>query len=398
MMSKDRIIFHIDVNNAFLSWTATKLLSEGFNIDIRKIPSVIAGDENKRHGIVLAKSPIAKKYGIKTAETLYLARKKCPKLKVFPPDHEYYVKMSKKLFDYLYQFTPDIEIFSIDECFLDMTNTKYLYNNLLDLAYKIKDEIYDKFGFTVNIGVANNKLCAKMASDFEKPNKVHTLYEDEIEKKIWPLDVSELFMIGKSTSEKLRMLGINTIGELAQSDILLLRKHFKNQAVFLKDSANGKDDSPVEAYSDSNKCLSVSETFEADIKDINKIKSILLGQVYKISENLRSQNLYTQTVAVTIKTYDFKNFSKQRKLYTATNSSKDIYINICDLFEEIWDGTKVRNIGVRLSNFVGKRNKQVSIFDGDDEGDDKIDYIIDNIKDKYGCDSITIASLMKKDN
>jgi len=398
MMSKDRIIFHIDVNNAFLSWTATKLLSEGFNIDIRKIPSVIAGDENKRHGIVLAKSPIAKKYGIKTAETLYLARKKCPKLKVFPPDHEYYVKMSKKLFDYLYQFTPDIEIFSIDECFLDMTNTKYLYNNLLDLAYKIKDEIYDKFGFTVNIGVANNKLCAKMASDFEKPDKVHTLYEDEIEKKIWPLDVSELFMIGKSTSEKLRMLGINTIGELAQSDILLLRKHFKNQAVFLKDSANGKDDSPVEAYSDSNKCLSVSETFEADIKDINKIKSILLGQVYKISENLRSQNLYTQTVAVTIKTYDFKNFSKQRKLYTATNSSKDIYINICDLFEEIWDGTKVRNIGVRLSNFVGKRNKQVSIFDGDDEGDDKIDYIIDNIKDKYGCDSITIASLMKKDN
>ena len=214
----ERIILHIDVNNAFLSWTAVKLLKEGYKIDIREIPSVIAGDEQTRHGIVLAKSPVAKKLGIKTAETLYQARKKCPNLQTFQADRKYYKEMSNKMFEYISNFSPTIERFSIDECFVDFTGTHYLYNNIIELAYKIKDEIYQKFGFTVNIGIANNKLCAKMASDFEKPNKVHTLFNNEIESKMWPLPIEELFMVGKKTSEKLRKMGYNTIGDVAKTD------------------------------------------------------------------------------------------------------------------------------------------------------------------------------------
>ena len=212
---KERVIFHIDVNNAFLSWTAVLLLKNGYKRDIRNIPSIIGGDESQRHGIVLAKSPVAKKYGIVTAETLYQARKKCPQLECFPADYKWYYEKSKELYNYLSQYSPQIEQYSVDESFLDMTGTNYLYKNYEELAYKIKEDVKEKFGYTVNIGIANNKLCAKMASDFEKPDKVHTLYNNEIKDKMWPLPIEELFMVGKKTSEALRKINIKTIGDMA---------------------------------------------------------------------------------------------------------------------------------------------------------------------------------------
>jgi DNA polymerase-4 len=246
---KERIVFHIDVNNAFLSWTATLLLKKGYKQDIRKIPSIICGDEKERRGIVLAKSPIAKKYGIVTAETIYSAKKKCPSLQTFPPNYEWYSRNSKALFEYLSQYSPNLERFSIDECFMEMTGTSYLYKDYHQLAYKIKEEIREKFGFTVNIGIANNKLCAKMASDFEKPDKVHTLFKNEIETKLWPLDVGDLFMVGKKTKEQLNRINIYTIKDLALANDNILEKHFKNQAKHLKEAAWGIDNSKVEPRS-----------------------------------------------------------------------------------------------------------------------------------------------------
>ena len=225
---KKQVIFHIDVNNAFLSWTAIYLLEKGYKKDIRKIPSVIGGDEKTRRGIVLAKSPIAKKYGIVTAETLYSARKKCNKLETYPPNYNWYYKKSKELMEFLSKFSPLQEQISVDECFLDMTGMNYIYKDLISLAYHIKDEIKNRFGYTVNIGIANNKLCAKMASDFEKPDKVHTLFMDEIETKLWPLDVKDLYMCGKSTTKELYKLNVHTIGELARLDEKFLERHFKS--------------------------------------------------------------------------------------------------------------------------------------------------------------------------
>ena len=398
IMNKERVIFHIDVNNAFLSWTAVKMLKEGSPIDIRNIPSIIGGDESLRHGIVLAKSPIAKKYGIKTAETIYSARKKCKNLKVYPPDHHYYHEMSNKLMKYLSNYSPLLEQLSVDECFLDMSNTNYLYDNLIDLAYKIKDEIYTKYGFTVNIGIANNKLCAKMASDFEKPNKVHTLYNDEIETKMWVLPVNDLFMVGKKTAEKLEMLGINTIGDLAKCDISFLKKHFKSFGQLLWEYANGIDNSPVINIEEANKCISVSETFEVDVDNINRLRNTLLEQVEKVTKALRKEQMYAKTVAVTIKTYDFKNLSKQIKLDNATDITEEIYKNILNLFENFWDGTKIRNLGVRLSNFTDRCDRQLSLFEQYDEKDHNVQKIIDSVNDKYGKNTDMKAALLNKND
>lgn len=393
-MDKERIIFHIDVNNAFLSWTAVKFLEEGSKLDIRKIASVIAGDESKRHGIVLAKSPVAKKYGIKTAETLFSARKKCSYLKVYPAFHDYYKKKSNELFSYLSKFSPDIEIFSIDECFMDMTNTNYLYKDFLSLAYKIKDEIFLNYGFTVNIGIANNKLCAKMASDFEKPNKVHTLYDNQIKDKMWPLPIEELFMVGKQTSKKLRELNINTIGELANTNLDFLKRYFKKQAIIMWEYSNGIDSSEVVSKSDFNKCISISETLEKDINDINYLKKILLSQTQKVTLSLRKQKMYTSTIAITFKMSDFRTYTRQTTLETPSNSTAFIYEGVIDLFEKSWNGEKLRNIGVRLSNFTVSKIKQVGMFDSyNEENNENVDKIIDEINDKFGDNIIGLASL-----
>ena len=277
-----RIIFHIDVNNAFLSWTAVYLLKKGYKKDIRKIPSVIGGDEKQRKGIVLAKSPVAKKYGIVTAETLYSARKKCGWIEIFPPNYPFYVEQSKKLYDYLASYTPNIEQYSIDECFLDMTGTSLLYgNNYVKLAYKIKNDIREKYGFTVNIGIGENKLCAKMASDFEKPDRVHTLYMNEIETKMWSLPVNDLFMLGRSSARRLEELGIRTIGDLAKCSPTFLKKHFKKQGDYFLEASRGIDYSPVVPKSDKNKCISISRTLPYDYTKKEELEKVLFDEVEK---------------------------------------------------------------------------------------------------------------------
>lgn len=394
-MIMERIIFHVDVNNAFLSWTAVDLLRKGYPEDIRLIPSVIGGDETKRHGIVLAKSPVAKKMGIVTAETIYMARRKCPNLKMFPPDHKLYRHNSKLLMEYLSHFTPHIEQFSIDECFLDMSGTSFLYDDLLSLAYKMKDEIKERFGFTVNIGIANNKLCAKMASDFEKPDRVHTLFSTEVVHKMWPLPVGDLFMVGKKSSALLHQLHIHTIGDLAQADPIRLRKYFKSQADTMIRAANGYDDSPVEAHSSKNKCISTSKTLSYDIDDPVVLKKILLHQAEKVGRDLRKQKEYATTIAVTFKTFDFENYSHQMKLDNPTNTTTVIYQTACSLFDRAFRGDALRNIGIRLGDFVEDKVTQVSLFETEvEQNDEKIQETIDQIQDKFGHDSIMIASLL----
>lgn len=393
----DRVIFHIDVNNAFLSWTAVDLLNKGYKKDIRKVPSIIGGDEEKRHGIVLAKSPVAKKYGIKTAETIYMARKKCKNLEIYPPNYKLYSKMSYKLFNYLSDFSPNMEIFSIDECFLDMSNTKYIYKDLEKLAYKIKDYIEKNFGFTVNIGIGNNKLCAKMASDFEKPNKVHTLYKEEIENKMWPLPVGELFMVGKSSTKKLNELGIKTIYDLAHADVKKLEKHFKNNAIVMIRHANGIDDSKVGngKYQSKNKNISVSKTLSTDTVDIEFIKKVLLQEAEEVGRTLRKQKGYAKTIAITLRNKDFFDYSHQTKLRNATNETKIIYETAFALFQKTWKKDYIRNIGIRLADLVEDSSYQVSLFEKEEDiNKKKVDVALDKIKDKYGFDSIIPASLL----
>ncbi len=396
---KKRIIFHIDVNNAFLSWTAILLLKQGYKTDIRTIPSVIGGNELKRHGIVLAKSPVAKKYGIKTAETLYEARKKCPNIKIYPPTHEWYYEISTEFHEYLRKFTPNTLKYSIDEAFMDMTGMDYIYEDYLKLAYDIKEDIKRKFGFTVNVGVANNMLCAKMASDFEKPDKVHTLLDEEVKKKMWPLPIENLFMVGKKTSSKLRELGMNTIGELATQDFSYLKKHFKNQAQFLLDSANGIDESKVEKAVSKTESISTTETLVKDISDKEELEEILFRQTDDVARQLRKRKKYCNVVAIIYKNSNFESYSKQIKLDNATNNTNDIYKVILHLLDISFREEPIRLIGVRLSDFCKEKVQQVSLFDKkerEDTSDDNFQKVVDSLNNRFGSNSVIPASMKRK--
>ena len=395
---EDKVIFHIDINNAFLSWTAVKLLKDGYEKDIRTIPSIIGGDEEKRHGIVLAKSPIAKKYGIKTAETIYSARKKCSTLEIFPPDMEYYHEMSNTFFNYLSKYTPTIEKLSVDECFMDMSNSSLLYEDLVMLAYQIKDEVYSLYGFTVNIGISSSKICAKMASDMEKPNKVHTLFPNEIKQKMWPLPVDDLYMVGKHAAEKLHNMGIHTIGDLANTDEKKLIKVFNKHGTTMWNYANGRSDEFSTKGDEKNKCISISETFSTDIAEKNKLLQILFQQVDSLCKDLRKQKLYTNTIAITYKTSEFISYSKQMTISTVTNSTEEISKYIINLLDQSWNNEKLRNIGVRFSNLTDKKQKQISIFTNNiqEEKDDTIQETMDKINDKYGSSVIRQANLFTK--
>ena len=393
---KERIIFHIDVNNAFLSWTAVYLLKQGFNKDIRKVPSIIGGDEHSRRGIVLAKSPVAKKYGIVTAEPIYQARKKCPILEIYPSNYSWYQEKSNELMEYLKNYSPDQEQLSVDECFLDMTGMNYIYDDLIELAYKIKGEIKEKFGYTVNVGIANNKLCAKMASDFEKPDKVHTLFDNEIKEKLWPLPVNDLYMCGKKTSEELNKLNIKTIGDLANANIKVLEKHFKTYGKYLKESANGIDNSKVEKRKSKNKSISTTTTLPHNYKDIDSLKRIVLNQVEEISRELRDKKLYAKTVGIIYKNKDFISYSAQETFEKPTDNTKEILNKAYKVLEENYKEDEIRLIGVRLSNLTQEKKEQISLFDeNEEEGEDVLQKTMDKINNKFGKSIINPASLNK---
>ena len=394
----ERIIMHIDVNNAFLSWSAVYLLQNGSKEDIRNTYAVIGGDEEQRKGIVLAKSTPCKKLGIKTAETLYSARKKCKALRIYKPNFKFYNEMSNKLFNLLYTYSPDIEIASIDECYLDYGKVKNLYGDEYQFAEKLKNEIYEKLGFTVNIGIANNKLCAKMASDFSKPNKIHTLYDYEVKSKMYPLDIADLFGIGHQTANKLNEIGIHTIGDLANSDVNVLRKYFKNMAEQLILSAKGINYDEVSSASSSPKGISNEITLVSDTKNKEVLMEYILNICEMVCIRLRKEKKYATCVAIIIKTSSFKRKTHQKKLKNPTNTTSVIYDALKEVFMEMELDEKVRLIGVRLDNLVDSRVEQISLFNDieKEESDSKLDDVLDMLKEKYGYKIIDKASNMNK--
>lgn len=404
----EKQILHVDVNNAFLSWLAVYKLEHGEDIDIREQVAVIGGDENKRSGIVLAKSPKAKQFGIITGETLYSARQKCKNLQVYQGNFKIYREYSNKLYNLLLEYTDKIERYSIDECFLDMTN--YLMKDtLLNKAKEINRRVKDELGFTVNVGVANNKLLAKMASDFTKPNRVHTLFKEEIPTKMWNLPVSELFMLGKKTVPKLYNMKIKTIGDLANSDKEMLVKKFGKHGKMMWEYANGIDNSDVKYLPEKPKSIGNSVTLPIDINNIEELEEVLLALVEQVTYRLRKENLLANTVSVQLRTKNFEDFSHQAKLDNSTANTKDILKKAKYLLNEMFKiGMFIRLIGVRVDNLVSENEMQVTLF-GDAESNKKqrkLDNVIDTLNEKYGWNSITragkleaqkIVNIIKKD-
>lgn len=392
----ERQILHVDVNNAFLSWLAVYKLNNGEKIDIREQVAVIGGDETKRSGIVLAKSQKAKQFGIVTGETLYSARSKCKNVQVYQGDFKIYREYSNKLFQLLSEYTDKIERFSIDECFLDMT--QYLRNDtLINRAMEINKRVKEELGFTVNIGVSHNKLLAKMASDFTKPDKVHTLFENEIPKKMWKLPISELFMLGRKTVPKLYNMNIKTIGDLAHVNQNLLVKKFGKHGKMMWEYANGIDNSEVQYIKEKPKSIGNSVTLPIDLIEKEKIEEILLTLTEQVAYRLRKQDLLANSVSIQLRTKNFEDFSHQTKLDSSTASTKEIMKKAKQLLtEKFKNGMAIRLVGLRVDNLVSKEELQISLFQNTEEHQkqEKLDKVIDKLNEKYGGNSITRAGKM----
>lgn len=390
----ERLIYHIDVNNAFLSWEALERLKEyPTSTDIRTIPSAICGDPSKRHGIILAKSPIAKQYHVSTAETIQNAQKKCPNLQLFPARHSVYQEYSKRFHHLLQQYTDMSEPFSIDEAFLDMTKTYHLFGTPISTAYHIQKTILDELGFTVNVGISSNKLLAKMASDFEKPYKVHTLFPKELPDKFWPLPVERLLFAGRSTCEKLKTLGIHTIGDLAHTNPVYLQPHLGKNGLQLHNYANGMDPSPVQSQKDQAKGYSNSVTTDHDITQSAEAKQILLTLCETVAHRMRKDHIHAGVISVQIKNCFFQKQSKQTVLLEPTNQTNVLYEQICTLFDALWDQrTPIRLLGVHATKLSSAEFTQMSLFDMDNKQNEKLDQAIDTIRNKFGATSIMRAS------
>lgn len=396
------IIFHIDVNSAYLSWTAVEKLKNGAAVDLREIPAIIGGDQKSRHGVVLAKSPAAKRYGIRTGEPVANAFRKCPNLVMEPPDHKMYREKSRMLMEYLRTFTAEIQQVSVDECYMDFTSIASRYHSPVDGALEIKDGIRDRFGFTVNIGISTNKLLAKMASDFQKPDRIHTLFPEEIREKMWPLPIGELYMAGRSSVETLRKLEINTIGDLARADLNLITLHLKSHGKMLWEFANGIGGSEIQSEPEQAKGIGNSTTLSEDVASVEEVRPVFRELADSVGRRLKKAGQKAGMVSMEIKYYDFRTISHQKQLEKPTSDPEVLFDAACALFLEVWTGEPVRLLGIRTSKLADESEpEQLTIFDFEppkapDEKHRKLKKALDELNARYGRGAVMKASLMKK--
>lgn len=411
----ERIIFHIDVNSAFLSWEACYRIHHlGGTLDLRTIPSAVGGDQSKRHGIILTKSIPAKKYHIKTGEPIVDARRKCPELVIVPPNYTLYSHASRAMIEILQEYTDTIEKYSIDEAFLDMTGTdrirafdairlpaeidatwqSELEHRAVLLAWQLKERIREELGFTVNVGISSNKLLAKMASDFRKPDQVHTLWPSEIEHKMWPLPVEELFYVGYATAPKLHRLGIHTIGALAQFDPDMLYHRMKSHGLLVRQFACGIDDSPVisqlmeappKGYG--NSCTTIH-----DVTDRQEAYWHLLSLAETVSQRIRADEVRVSCVDISIRDSELRFYGHQKQLRSPTDLTLEIYDAACRCFDELWTGYPIRHLGIHTSKVSHAAGRQVDLFDRYDYGKlRQAEHAVDEIRTRYGNDAIKRA-------
>jgi DNA polymerase-4 len=397
----ERVIFHVDANSAFLSWSAVyKVKVLGEEEDLRDVPSVVAGDKESRHSIILAKSTPAKKFGIQTGEPLFQALEKCPDLRVVQPDYPLYVEASRHFVEMLRQFSPCVQQYSIDEAWVDMTGTERLWGSPRLAAEKMRQRINEELGFTVNIGISSNKLLAKMAGDFEKPNKVHTLFPEEMESKMWPLPVRDLFLVGPATERKLKLYGIYTIGDLAKADVQLLRRRLGKHGETVWHFANGRNADAVTPEPQENKGYGNSVTTAKDVITTEHAHQVLLSLCETVAARMRKDDKCGSCVSIHLRTNAFIHFSHQMKLCGATNMTSEIFEAACKVFDEAWDGvTPLRQLGVQMTQLSNEPYQQYDFFSGVSpeqfERKLKLDETVDALRDKFGEDIIRRAKFAK---
>ena len=398
-MQVPKIYFHVDVNSAFLSWSAVKLLAEGEKTDLRTIPAVVGGDEESRHGVVLAKSIPAKKFKIHTGESLFSARAKCPGLTVTPPDFDCYVRNSKALLAILAQYSPEVEQYSIDEAFLNMTGTQALFGTPLAVAQQIRRRVRQELGFTVNIGVAPNRLLAKMASDFEKPDKVHTLFLSEIADKMWPLPVGELFGIGPAAARKMYEYSIFTIGDLAKSDRNFIKALFGVRGDTFWNYANGIESEPMTKLDAKDNSYGNSVTTPHDLARPQEADGTLLALCDSVGGRLRVDGKTARVIAVQLVDNAFKRTSHQVTLLNPTNSTDVLYQTAKVLLRQMWPKRPVRLVGVSAEKTGTDCFEQLDLFTDIHKTDkqEKLDRTADALRKRFGENAVLRATLLEPD-
>lgn len=385
-----RIIFHVDANSAFLSWSAAyRVRVLGEKVDLREIHAVVAGEKAARHSIILAKSIPAKKRGVQTGEPLFQAMEKCPDLVVVPPDYGLYVEASRHFIAMLRQFSPVVEQYSIDEAWVDMTGTERLWGSPLLAAERMRTRIREELGFTVNVGISSNKLLAKMAGDFEKPDRIHTLFPGEMAEKFWPLPVRDLFLVGGATEKKLKMLGIYTIGDLARADVRVLKKRLGKHGETIWHFANGRNADAVTPEPAENRGYGNSTTTPQDVVTHNHAYAVLLSLSETVAARMRKDGKCGRCVSIHLRTNEFRHFSRQMTLDGATNLTTEIFHAACRLFDQAWDGvTPLRQLGVQMTQLASEPYRQFDFLSGVSpeqyERKLKLDETVDALRDRFG--------------
>lgn len=395
---RERVIFHVDANSAFLSWSAVNLLQHGSDVDLRTIPAIVGGNQASRHGIVLAKSIPSKKFGIQTGEPVVDAKRKCPNLVVVPPEYFLYMMCSSAMIEIMKDYCDKIQVFSIDECFLEMTGMeKLLGNDYIKIATEIKERIKTELGFTVSIGISTNKLLAKQASEFKKPDAVSTCYPEEISEKLWPLPVRELYMCGTATESKLIKMGIMTIGDLAQTEPEFLYYKLKSWGDMLYSFAHGIEASDVkpDGAIPYIKGVGNSCTIHFDVDDRDTAYKVLLSLVETVGMRLRHGGFCCRLVQVSIKKADdLLSYSHQKKMHVPTDCTNEIYKAACKLFDEAWKKEPIRHLGVRVSDLCKNDFIQLSLLEENFEKQRLVDKAVDQIRIKHGSYSVFRAGFL----
>ncbi len=365
--------------------------------DLRTVPSAVGGDEEARHGVVLAKSTPAGKYGVTTGEPLAAARRKCPGLIVIRPDFQVYVKQSNRLRELLGKYTDQVIPYSIDEAWAEFEGFEGLYGDPEEFANRLREEIRETLGFTVNIGVSTNRLLSKMAGDFKKPDLVHTLFPDEISKKLWPLPVGKLLFVGRAAAEKLRGLGIYTIGDLANADPAMLKAHMKKHGEALWNYAWGREPDDLFGIHTENKGYGNSVTTAEDVTEEGHARQILLSLCETVGIRLRADHKKAGAVSVGMRTGNFENSSRQMQLDSATDVTEELFRASCSLLMRMWDGHKpLRLLNVTATRLTEEEYRQYDLFDRVDYGKlEKADRAMDSIRARFGEDAVMRASFLK---
>ena len=392
----DREILHCDCNAFFASVECV------FNPDLKNVPMAVAGNPDDRHGIILAKNEIAKKFGVKTAETVWQARKKCPGLVLVPPRHGAYSDFSEKVNNIYLRYTDMVEPFGIDESWLDVTGSRLLFGDGKTIADEIRETVKNELGLTVSVGVSFNKVFAKIGSDYKKPDATTVITRENYTDIVYPLPVSDLLYVGKSTCESLRKLGIFTIGDLAGADEKILVRLLGKNGSILYRYARGEDMSAVAKYDDGEEIKSVgnSMTFRRDLVAYDEFCTGISVLSESVARRLRAKKLKCTTVQISVKTPDFKIFSKQKPLLRPTNLARDIESAAESLL--IVPGKKpdpVRALSVTGTGLVSDNAPEQLLLVPDDatEKREKLETVIDEIKNRYGEDKIKPAGIMKND-